>query len=187
MDFVVYAIVDPRQSRIFYIGQTSAFQLRCCQHANEYADTICALMIRDIQAAGHEPLFLVLEECATRRRALMAEVFWIDLFSSRGTSLANAQAFEGYVGRAKRKGELARGHDEVGIGLQALANGRPLREGRRWNRKEEAMMRRLVKEGQTRMEVADRLGRSVGAIEERLRRPVKPRVVGAGIPITHPQ
>jgi hypothetical protein len=59
--------------------------------------------------------------------------------------------------------------------LEALANGRPLREGRRWSRKEEAMMLRLLKEGKTLYELADRLDRSVGAIEDRLQRPSAPR------------
>lgn len=31
--------------------------------------------------------------------------------------------------------------------MEALANGRPLREGRRWSNKEEATMRRLLREG----------------------------------------
>lgn len=101
----------------------------------------------------------------------MAEVFWIDLLSARGTSLCNTQAFEGYVDRARRKGDLAITIEAPEQALEALANGRPLREGRRWSRKEEAMMRRLLKEGKTLYELADRLDRSVGAIEDRLQRP----------------
>jgi hypothetical protein len=170
MGFVVYGIADPISGRVFYVGQSSSLKRRCRQHGEEGADTVCALMVQDIRAAGQEPVFLVLEECATRRRALMAEVFWIDLFLSRGTALANAQAFDGYAARARRKHELAGAQDEGRIGLEALANGRPLREGRRWSRKEEAMMRRLLREGHSRLEVADRLERSVGAIEERMRR-----------------
>lgn len=170
MSFVVYSIIDPRSARVFYIGQTGAFGLRCAQHLEDGADTVCGVVIRDIQDAGHEPVFLILEECATRRRALMAEIFWIDLLSSRGTALANTQAFEGYAARAERKKGTGRGADEDGLSLEALANGRPLREGRRWSRKEEAMMLRLLREGQSRYEVADRLERSVGAVEERLGR-----------------
>jgi hypothetical protein len=174
MGFVVYGIIDPRSAQIFYIGQTSAFELRCAQHC-EGGDTVAGLTIREIQAAGLSPQFAVLEHCPTRRRALMAEVFWIDLFSSRASPLCNAQAFEGYVHRAERKQELAKEHDGTSLRLEALANGRPLREGRRWSRKEEAMMRRLLKEGKTLHELADRLDRSVGAIENRLQRPSAPR------------
>lgn len=52
--------------------------------------------------------------------------------------------------------------------LAAIANGRPVREGRRWSRKEDQMMRRLKREGKSDFEIADQLSRSVGAIEARL-------------------
>lgn len=178
MSYYVYGIFDPRTSRIFYIGQTSAFDLRCRQHLEEGADTLCSLTLREIQAAGHEPVFVRLEDLPTRRRALMAEVFWIDLLSSRGTSLTNAQAFEGYVDRAACKARMNHGQAEESKSLERLANGRPLREGRRWSRKEEGLMRRLQREGKSRHEIADVLDRSVGAIEERLqRRPKRARPV----------
>lgn len=176
MEFSVYGIVDPRTKQFFYIGQTSEFELRCRQH-QERGQTIAGLVIQDIQAAGLHPGFVVLEQCSSRRRALMAEVFWIDLMGSRGTKLANAQSFDGYAARAQCRKAL-RGHEkgEEGLDLERLANGRPLREGRRWSRKEESMMRRLLHEGKSIYEVADQLDRSVGAIEERMRRPVKARL-----------
>jgi predicted GIY-YIG superfamily endonuclease len=171
MQFSVYAIIDPRNCQVFYIGQTSDFALRCRQH-EEGGDTIAGLLIREITASGQKPIFALLEHCPTKRRALMAEVFWIDLFTSRGASLANAQAFEGYAARAQKKQSMQTpAEPELMEGLEALANGRPLREGRRWSRKEDAMMRRLLQEGMSVYEVADRLDRSVGAIDERKRRP----------------
>jgi hypothetical protein len=106
MGFIVYAMVDPRYGRIFYVGQTSDLALRRAQHL-EGGDTVAGLTVREIQGAGDQPLFIQLEACPSRRRALMAEVFWIDLLSARGTSLCNTQAFEGYVDRARRKGDLA--------------------------------------------------------------------------------
>lgn len=171
--YSVYAIVDPRSSRVFYIGQTAEFALRCSQHL-ESGDTIAGLLIQEMSAAGRQPNFVVLEECTSRRRALMAEIFWMDLFASRGASLANAQAFDGYADRARRKGEFAPAAESM-LELTARANGRPLREGRRWTLKEEAMMRRLLREGRSKFEVADRLDRSVGAIEERWQGRTSPR------------
>jgi hypothetical protein len=99
----------------------------------------------------------------------MAEVFWIDLLSGRGAALANNQAFDGYSARA---GEKRRLREELGAEtrmeqLAAIANGRPVREGRRWSRKEDQMMRRLKREGKSDFEIADQLSRSVGAIEAR--------------------
>ncbi|OYW55513.1 MAG: hypothetical protein B7Y80_17065 [Hyphomicrobium sp. 32-62-53] len=175
MGFSVYGIVDPRTKQFFYIGQTSEFELRCHQH-EEGGQTIAGLVIQEIQAAGLKPVFVVLEQCSERRQTLMAEVFWIDLMRSRGITLTNAQSFEGYAARAEhRKALRTHGTLEEGLDLESLAKGRPLREGRRWSRKEEAMMRRLLREGESIYEVADRLDRSVGAIVERQRRPSQER------------
>ena len=53
--------------------------------------------------------------------------------------------------------------------LAAIANGRPVREGRRWSRKEDQMMRRLKREGKSDFEIADQLSRAVGARRSKVR------------------
>ncbi|MBN8912729.1 MAG: GIY-YIG nuclease family protein [Rhizobiales bacterium] len=169
MSFVIYAIVDPRCRKVFYVGHTSRLDLRSGQHL-EAGETICGLCIREILTAGQEPQFFILQDCESERAALMAEVFWIDLLSGRGVALTNNQAFDGYSARAEEKRRL---REELGAGtrmeqLAAIANGRPVREGRRWSRKEDQMMRRLKREGKSELEIADELSRSVGAIEARL-------------------
>ncbi|OYW53775.1 MAG: hypothetical protein B7Z29_15110 [Hyphomicrobium sp. 12-62-95] len=143
MSFVIYAIADPRCRKVFYIGHTSRLDLRIEQHL-EAGETICGLRVQ--------------------------EIVWIDLLSGRGAALTNNQAFDGYSARA---GEKRRLRGELGAGtrmeqLAAIANGRPVREGRRWSRKEDQMMRRLKREGKSDYEIADQLSRSVGAIEARL-------------------
>lgn len=168
MSFVIYAIADPRCRMIIYIGHTSRLDLRIEQHL-EAGETICGLRVQEIVAAGQEPQFFILQHCESERAALMAEVFWIDLLSGRGAALANNQAFDGYSARA---GEKRRLREELGAEtrmeqLAAIANGRPVREGRRWSRKEDQMMRRLKREGKSDFEIADQLSRSVGAIEAR--------------------
>lgn len=171
MKFVIYGIVDPREYNIFYVGHTSRFDLRRVQH-EEGSDRICGLMIRKITAAGLKPVFVKLQDCSSEREALSAEIFWIDLLRSRGVSLANCQAFEGYQARAEEKARIS---EELAAGtrmeqLVAIANGRPVREGRRWSFKEDQMMRRMKREGRSPFEIADALNRSVGAIEERLKK-----------------
>ncbi|WP_409562659.1 hypothetical protein [Hyphomicrobium sp. MC8b] len=99
---------------------------------------------------------------------MMAEVFWIELFLCRGATLANAQAFAGYEARADVKD---RARDELRFGrrldyVERLANGRPLREGRPWSKKEKAMVRRLQREGKNSYQIADVVERSVGEIEK---------------------
>lgn len=168
MKFVIYAIVDPASSEIIYVGHTSRLDLRREQHIDG-GDTVIALKIKDIVRAGDEPIFIKLEACATKQGALMAEIFWIELLRGRGCRLANCQAFSGYADREDEKRRL---RQELGAGsridqMVALANGRPVREGRRWSRKEDEMMRRLLRDGASKFEVADKLSRSVGAIEQR--------------------
>lgn len=92
----------------------------------------------------------------------MAEIYWIEVFRSRGARLTNTQVFSGYVERAKVKRKLQGGQ------LAAIANGRPVNQGRRWSKKDDAKMGRLSREGLGEHAIADALGRSVGAVVTRL-------------------
>lgn len=171
MSFSIYAIVDPRNQRIFYIGHSSRPELRRSQHL-EGEDSLSGLTIRQIQSAGQAPFFVILEECETKERALMAEIFWIELMSARGAPLTNCQNYGGYVEREAERGRL--GNDlEVLAGidpdrLEAVANGRPSRWGMSWTRREEETLRKMAAEGKSAAEIADRLQRTIGGVETRL-------------------
>lgn len=169
MKFVIYAIADPRDDGIFYVGHTSRLELRRIQHL-EGADSIAGLRIRQIKGAGLEPVFIKLEDCSAKKSALMAEIFWIEIFRCRGAALANAQAFAGYEARAEAKDKM---REELRFSerleyVERIANGRPMREGRRWSRREDGMIRRMQREGKTSLQMADVVERSPGAIELRL-------------------
>jgi hypothetical protein len=129
--FTVYAIADPKDGSVFYVGHTSRFDLRREQHLAG-GDTLSGLRVRQIKNRGAEPLFIQFEICASRQAAQMAEIFWIETFRCRGTALTNAQAFSGYKARAHAKKVAG---DEPGFEarlgyLERLANGRPAREGK---------------------------------------------------------
>ncbi len=122
MSFTVYAIIDPRSQRPFYVGETKAFDLRCRQHLAG-TDQISGLVIRQIQENGFVPHFVVLEAHDNEETALRAEIVWIELMLSRGIDLLNSQAFNGYMDRkAKRHSEATRLRRMQR--LRALANGR---------------------------------------------------------------
>lgn len=122
MSFTVYAIIDPRSQRPFYVGETKAIDLRCRQHL-EGTDQISGLVIRQIQENGFVPHFVVLETHANEETALRAEIVWIELMLGRGIDLLNSQAFTGYRDRkAKRQSETTRLRRMQR--LRALANGR---------------------------------------------------------------
>jgi len=171
--FSVYAIVDPRSHGVFYIGHTSRFALRCEQH-RAGDETLSGLTVQQIQKSGHELLFVKLEVCETKEAALSAEIFWIELFKARGAQLMNAQGFAGYVARDEERRRLKVGlGDLAGIKfgsdqLLDIANGRPARRGHSWMRKEDDLLTRMVAEGRSLAEMADRLGRTIGAVEARL-------------------
>lgn len=171
VSFSIYAIVDPRNQRIFYIGHSSRPELRRSQHL-EGEDSLSGLTIRQIQGAGHVPGFVILEACETKERALMAEIFWIELMAARGAPLTNCQNYGGYVERQAERARL--GSDlEVLAGidsdrLEAVANGRPARWGMSWTRREEETLRKMAAEGKSAAEIADALQRTIGGVETRL-------------------
>ncbi len=122
MSYAVYAIIDPRSQRPFYVGETGAFDIRCRQHLDG-TDQISGLVIRQIQENGFVPHFVVLEAHANEETALRAEIFWIELMLGRGIALLNSQAFTGYMDRkAKRRSETTRLRRMQR--LRAIANGR---------------------------------------------------------------
>jgi predicted GIY-YIG superfamily endonuclease len=55
MEFSVYGIVDPRTKKLFYIGQTSEFALRCRQH-EEGGQTIAGLVLQEIQGVNRHAI-----------------------------------------------------------------------------------------------------------------------------------
>lgn len=174
MKFSVYAIVDPRDQLVFYVGHSGRFDLRCQQH-REGNDSLSGLTIQQIRQSGHEPIFVKLELCATRDLALMAEIFWIEQFKRAGVRLMNAQGFPGYVARAEERGRLKDGLEGLAglrstesIHIEAVATGRPSRWGQAWSRKELTELTRLAGEGLSPAEIADQLGRTIAGVETRL-------------------
>jgi len=73
--YTVYAIIDPRSQRPFYVGETKAFARRCKQHL-EGTDQISGLIVRQIVENGFVPHFVVLEAHDDEETALRAEIFW---------------------------------------------------------------------------------------------------------------
>lgn len=183
MTFCIYAIVDPRNDQVFYVGHTSYFSKRCEQH-REGTDSISGLTIRQIKANGFVPLFIKLEICADKAAALMAEIFWIELFRSRGAKLANAQGFAGYEERSAKRGQLQKGLQSMERAkaresrLEAVANGRPPRQGKAWSATEMRRLHALLREGLSPEQIADRLGRSLAAVEARLFKPFEEKSKG---------
>ncbi len=129
MDYVIYAIVDPRDHEIFYLGHTRDLERRKSQHL-EGTDQISGLMIALVKESGHTPQFVVLERCPSHEAAMESEVMWIKLLKSLGARLKNSQAFTGYADRQAERRRLGaaleklRAQRHKGNELVHIANGR---------------------------------------------------------------
>lgn len=181
VSYCIYAIIDPRDDQVFYVGYSSSFKRRCEQHKNGQ-DSLSGLTIRQIKQNGFVPLFIRLENCEGKSAALMAEIFWIELFKSRGAKLSNAQGFEGYEARASERKKQSRQLLKMSKAksgtknprktkqerLEEIANGRPHRQGKSWSKRDDRQLLALSKNGLCVEAIADRFGRSVTSIRMRL-------------------
>ncbi len=91
--YTIYMLVDPRDHKPFYIGQTQYPYLRYKEHRNPSDDDKSdrAKRIREIRKSRKSPLFVELESTNRKTSALIKEMFWIELFKSRGMKLKNQE------------------------------------------------------------------------------------------------
>lgn len=107
-DFIVYALVDPLQDRLFYVGSTGRLLKRIANHRDQWkismpswrvlgsstrgrvVDECCRIL-----DAGRKPVFVLIEQIVgfdvTAEHAREAEQFWIDYFKSIGAPLLNSR------------------------------------------------------------------------------------------------
>ncbi len=92
--YTIYMLVDPRNHRPFYIGQTKYTRLRYKDHCNptpsDKSDR--AIRIREILKTNKQPIFVILEKTTRKISVLRKELFWIELFESRGIKLKNQES-----------------------------------------------------------------------------------------------
>lgn len=182
MSYVVYAIIDPRDCSIFYIGETRNFPRRCEQHL-EGNDQLSGLLIQHIKQSGQIPQFAILEQCTSEEAALMAEMFWIETMKARGAKLSNSQAFNGYADRQHEK--QARTKALEGLSkpkyskdrLRHVANGRSYETGRQpegkkqrvtWTKRDDARLMGMMKKEMPLDAMAKCLDRSETIIKKRV-------------------
>ena len=83
LGFYVYALVDPRDNKIFYIGKGTGnrvFQHEICA-VNEDADTLKYERIRDIKEAGQEVKHYIIRHGMTEEEAFLVESVLINVFT----------------------------------------------------------------------------------------------------------
>ena len=104
MNIFIYALINPKNSQVFYVGCTNNIELRFKTHLrNKKSSTITGL-IKD----GLLPIVQVLEECSLEF-ARINEDKWVLHFLSRKAVLENRTLISYYPiknNKNKNKGEL---------------------------------------------------------------------------------
>lgn len=98
--YVIYGLVDPRDGRLRYVGQSSKGLKRPVEHWKSSrclkARDHCHSWVRGLLDAGHVPSIVIIHQLDgshdIRARLNDAEVFWISYFRSCGCDLTNMSA-----------------------------------------------------------------------------------------------
>lgn len=90
MTATIYALVDPRDSAIRYVGSTTSMAQRLQKHHGQQGSdtTWRADWLRELHAAGLKTIVRVLEECDDALR-LGREAAWIGKLRQEGATLYN--------------------------------------------------------------------------------------------------
>lgn len=108
--YVVYALADPRNHQVRYVGMTSDIYERFIQHIRCLGDNEQKNQwIHELKALGFVPLVYTLETMNTIKRAQERERYWINHYVYLGTPLTN----DLLISRVKRIRENVRVRDLV--------------------------------------------------------------------------
>jgi len=170
MEYCIYAIIDPRNDEIFYIGETDDLDRRRSEHIRG-TEQHSGDVIKQMKLNGFVPLFTVLERRDDEESAMRCEIFWIEFGLARGWKLTNAQAFSGYHERRTARGKETKRLSMMKA-LRHIANGRRLDGGSKssdgWSRRDTARLAGMVKSQMKPRSMADVLNRPVAEIEAKL-------------------
>lgn len=101
--FVVYALIDPQNDFVRYVGKTTNSRLgkRFYEHCSQLKSRNHRTnWIRKLLRLGHKPKIETLEEYPTWIEAKNAEIFYISYFKYLGFDLVNeTEGGEGCLGR----------------------------------------------------------------------------------------
>src|SRR5271157_3340526 len=98
----VYALLDPGDKELFYVGVTTQSHKRKSAHkqASSKVNPRLHEKLQDIKAKGCTPLFVVLERVENKER-WQKEKQWIEFFTELGMSLLNIPYGEKRKGKKK--------------------------------------------------------------------------------------
>lgn len=84
----IYALIDPRDNQVRYVGRTVNPDSRLYQHLKKSTGLAKQLWLAELKAIGLTPKFEILEIVPIKREKI-AEQFWISYHVYKGASLTN--------------------------------------------------------------------------------------------------
>ena len=88
---MVYALIDPDDHLIYYVGQTHKPQQRLLNHLTRWPLQVAkTIWIESLKERGKHPIMQTLEVVTSKRIALEREQAWINYFLQQGMPLVNA-------------------------------------------------------------------------------------------------
>jgi hypothetical protein len=90
--YIIYALIDPTDEQVYYVGQTCRPQIRLATHlsARDH-DGKKGDWIRRLEQRGQQPLMQILEVVIGQKTALKKEQEWIQHFLAQKMPLLNYQ------------------------------------------------------------------------------------------------
>ncbi len=92
--YSIYALIDPRDSEIRYVGQTRQAPARrlaehCVCSGHSQANRKVHAWIAELKLAGQRPVIVVMQQVPTWGESMTQEKHWIRHFLSLGSKLLN--------------------------------------------------------------------------------------------------
>ena len=158
----VYGIIDPADRRVFFVGHAHGARAhRTGEHPK--ADE----RIRQIRCAGAMPMFVVLEETKGTEAAERAQVYWVEVFKSRGSKLLNEGGYRPPPKAAKPV--LSKEEQREAARNRAAERGLPGNTGQSWTDEQDMELTSLYQAGgKGGKELAEHFQRTRGSIAARL-------------------
>lgn len=90
-DFCIYALTDPRDDRVFYVGQTDSAERREGEHQFNHSmgNKEKYLLVLEIKNAGLKLIFTVVEDGLDFMEINKREKWWVNHFTMQGHKLLN--------------------------------------------------------------------------------------------------
>lgn len=85
----IYALVDPRDNTVRYVGQTDDMKRRYSEHTNRIESTTKGAWIQELRALNLKPSLVQLDTCDDQAQANYLESWWIILGRRQGWGLVN--------------------------------------------------------------------------------------------------